>query len=663
MKNVETQRQLVLEAMSRRPQDPWPRWQGHVVLGIPGCPRQQKAYHEPGGGFSPSAGSFGVSVHLNTEATEARTGDELPLAEVDQQYLWATEKAVPSIRTITPYYNCRWAHVNDESWALDIETADDDSSDTAAGLQLLIRSVGPAGGPIERLDWDGRQLIVNRRWVLTFGCAPLRIHLGSEEDPGWLTAEKPINNMDVSDGWGYARIELPAGRCRMTIRDTAPFFLTPLAYNGVKTTLKLDLPDEAFTASLEAQAANLLMGFVGRQTCPGEPTNYPLAWERDGAYSVVAMARCGQTETAKQLAVYFAENDFFGGFGAEGDAPGSAINALVTVALISGDREFQRWCWPHVKRKIGLIEEMASARQEIHKPWVGPIVPEHRGKDGLPIICQPSRGDVIMGSMDLHYPALYINSMSFRGLNQAISLAKAIGTQDEIPNAPALAERLQRGWHDNLGIKEYDNERTYMSGLWPTWIVDPDCKKYHRVLEQRWKQENGEGTYPTRPLWTYFTIAEAHQWLFMDQPEITWKTLQYFWHNQSSPGLYTYWEGEKEENSFGLWQDIRGWVQPKLVTPHYWTASEMLLLQIDMLAYVNEAGPEPVLVIGGGVHNEWLTCPFSITGLPTILGMVDWSYDGEGTLDVTLHSDRPYNVRAGREFGPDVHINLNPGRI
>ena len=101
-----------------------------------------------------------------------------------------------------------------------------------------------------------------------------------------------------------------------------PIFASPLAYTQVKSALTLDLPDQAFADSLEAQAANLLMGFVGRQTCPGEPTNYPLAWERDGAYSVVAMARCGQIAAAKQLAVYFAQNDFFGGFGAEGDAAG-----------------------------------------------------------------------------------------------------------------------------------------------------------------------------------------------------------------------------------------------------------------------------------------------------------------------------------------------------
>jgi hypothetical protein len=144
----------------------------------------------------------------------------------------------------------------------------------------------------------------------------------------------------------------------------------------------------------------------------------------------------------------------------------------------------------------------------------------------------------------------------------------------------------------------------------------------------------------------------------LDRPDNTWKTLRYFWAHQESPGLYSYWEGEKEENSFGLWQHLRGWVEPKLVTPHYWTAAEMLLLQVDMLAYVSEAGPEPQLVIGGGVPPEWIGKPFSASGLPTIAGVVDFSYDGRGTIDVTVRGERPCPARAGASFGPSVRVNV-----
>ena len=92
------------------------------------------------------------------------------------------------------------------------------------------------------------------------------------------------------------------------------------------------------------------------------------------------------------------------------------------------------------------------------------------------------------------------------------------------------------------------------------------------------------------------------------------------------------------------------------MTPHYWTAAEMLLLQTDMLAYVDEAAAEPVLVVGGGVPPGWIGRPMSVRGLPTSLGPVDWSSEGR-TLRVTLHG-RKGAVRPGPAFGAEVKVEV-----
>jgi len=73
---------------------------------------------------------------------------------------------------------------------------------------------------------------------------------------------------------------------------------------------------------------------------------------------------------------------------------------------------------------------------------------------------------------------------------------------------------------------------------------------------------------------------------------------------------------------------VRGWVRPQGVAPHYWTAAEMLLLQLDMLAYVDEGAAEPTVVIGAGVKPEWLRSPLNVRGVSTHLGVVDWSWTG-----------------------------------
>ena len=58
------------------------------------------------------------------------------------------------------------------------------------------------------------------------------------------------------------------------------------------------------------------------------------------------------------------------------------------------------------------------------------------------------------------------------------------------------------------------------------------------------------------------------------------------------------------------------------------TAAEMLLLQLDMLAYVDETDAKPAIVIGAGIPPAWLDRPMSVRGLSTQSGQVDWTWDG-----------------------------------
>lgn len=84
------------------------------------------------------------------------------------------------------------------------------------------------------------------------------------------------------------------------------------------------------------------------------------------------------------------------------------------------------------------------------------------------------------------------------------------------------------------------------------------------------------------------------------------------------------------------------------MTPHYWTAGELLALQVEMLAYVDQSGPEPMLVIGAGVPRSWLTRPLAVRGLPTSLGTVDWTWTGQ-RLQTTVHGGQP-RIKAAEVF-------------
>jgi hypothetical protein len=176
-------------------------------------------------------------------------------------------------------------------------------------------------------------------------------------------------------------------------------------------------------------------------------------------------------------------------------------------------------------------------------------------------------------------------------------------------------------------------------------------------LKAQWeKAHNHSGGYRELPLWTYFDLATAHQWLYLQEPTHVWETVDWFWTHQSAPGFFTWWEGNGEENAFGRWKEVRGWVAPKNVTPHYWTASEMLALQLDMLVYLDQSAQEPVVILGAGVKPEWLAFAMSVKSVPTEAGLVDWSWRNH-QLHVVLHGSR-LAVRTGLGFGPNVAVSV-----
>ena len=648
------QRQMVLDAMRQRPNDLWPRGDGHAVIGEPGGPLSQKGYHEPGGSFTPSPGSFGFSIWVKDDQDAVvATSDTIPMDGIQEQYVFNEGAKIPSIVDTTPYYVCKWSYVEAGRWQLDFKNT------SGRKLELVFRSVGPAGGPLETVIWDKSRLLLNRRWIAIPGARPSRVVLGNEAT-GDLRSNKPEELPPVSDtGWCFARLAVSQPETTLQLIDTKPQFASALSYQQTVPQFTFQVPDKRFEESLKAQVATLMMGYIGRQTGPGEPINYPLAWERDGAYSLMAMAKCGQLQTARELSVYFAENDYFGGFGAEGDAPGSAANALIELACLFNDPQYFQWLWPHIVRKMALIDEMANAKGALHKEYVGPLVPylmadARRHQQ----IAQAARDGLIEGSMDLHFPTLYITAISHRGLIQAARLATTLGKTAEASDWKAKADKLRTAWVAAFGSKKYDNERNFMIAVWPSWIVNKDFKPFVDAIEARRASEWENGQLKKRPLWTYFNVSQAHQWLFLGRPERTWETLNYFFGHQCAPGLYTYWEGNGEENSFKQWEHYRGWLKPRYVTPHYWTASEMLHVQLDMLAYVDESGAEPVLVVGGGVPREWAGQSMKVKGFHTKIGRVDWQYTGDNKMVVDFYTKGQYTVRPGPGFDKNIEVTV-----
>lgn len=579
--------------MKAHPEEPFPPGKGHVVLAFPGTIADCKGYHEPGAWLSPAPGTFGVAVLPQVESKQRMDG----LAIVTENPVWIA----------------RWEATAPCQYKLTLDVKQD-------GVTFRLQSAGPAGGPIRSLQPDQGFLRVNGDWALSPASGP---KTGGDGD--WLWAELPA----------------PPGRSVFEIRRLSP--VVPPAY---RTTFlpDMNLPDPRFGESLRAQVAHLLMGLNGSETRPGEGVNYPLTWLRDGSYALVALATSGQLSAARAVAMRFAERDFFGGFGPEADAPGLALWALEETSARLKDSTFDKEIWPHVHRKAEYILRMRRTTEPIREVVQGPIVPKHLHDANLNLVCEPARDGLIIGRMDHHRPLLFVNAVSYRGLVAAAEIATRVGAQSDANRWKRDADELQNAWLRTLDTPERDNERAATTGLWPTWVAATARDKFRAALEAQWaKARTPDGGFAKTPEWTYFDLAQAHNWLYLGDSRKAWQTLDWYLKNQASPGLYSWWEGSGEENSFGLWDNVRGWVQPKHVTPHYWTASEMLLLQYEMLAYATPAGE---LVIGDGIPVQWTRENLDVRNVFTRLGRVDW-FLRDGKVEVTLDGKPVTQFRLG----------------
>ncbi len=174
------QRDIVSQAVQKDPNRPWPRGTGHIVLGEPGDPEANRAYHEPGGDFSPQTPSFGVSIWLcDASGHPVVTSQTLPLDAIDQVFEPSGNPDVPDIVTKTPYYEARWSRVDSKRWQLRFR------NHTRHVPAILIRSVGPAGGPITSIDWNGQRIHINGQWTASVSPTPAAGFTGGRNH-GWM---------------------------------------------------------------------------------------------------------------------------------------------------------------------------------------------------------------------------------------------------------------------------------------------------------------------------------------------------------------------------------------------------------------------------------------------------------------------------------------------
>jgi hypothetical protein len=643
------------EAKRTRPEDPWPRGTGHVLVGPFGANERAKGYVEPGGAFSPAFATFGLSFWVvDGDGTLLTTSADIPLARTRGRYLRDAAGGV-GVAVSTPYYDASWRPVGGDGYALELTPRLDGDQ----RIEIAVRSVGPAGGALRRLAVGEGVLELDGGWTLGPVTPDMLTHLGVEGDAGW---RRPLRSdgreVESPQGWAHARIAVPPERpLRLRLRRPQPLAGPAPPQHPASS---ITAADPAFAAALEAQLATLEAGLVGLEARPGDPATYHHPWLRDAAYVTVALARAGRVDLAERLALTLAPRDFLAPYGAEADAPGLGLWMLSATATLVDRADFDAAIWPHVRRKAELVDDMLNATADVRHPYTGPLADERmRGSERVERVARPAAAGLIRGRVGRERPLFYVNAVSYAGLRGAAALAERRGEGAAAVRWRAQAERLREAWRtafDRSPAEDADraDPRTATVGLWPTAVAAPGTyADYLRARLPEWEQAWSRT--PTGPERTDLAVAEVHQWLRSGWHERVRTALERFERASPFPGLGTLWEGDDKFDDPGIWPEARGWLEPPHATPDYRAAAEMLLLRLAMLAHVEEAGDGAErLVVGAGVPASWLSERIVATRVGTALGFVDWEWK-DGRLHVRV--PRPtVDIVPGPAFPPDTRI-------
>jgi hypothetical protein len=191
-----------------RPDDPWPRTGRRLHISGAGTRPLEQGVHLLGGSFSPGNDQFTVEFWvLAPDGSLIATSDDIDVSLVAEAVEKSRGAGLTAVTTETPYYRSKWSEQGPRRFRLDLSLG--------AGSRrfvIAIRSVGPESGPIRTLEWDGRNLIVNNRWLVGVEGASVHGCVGVERKGDWKTATCDEHWATTPNGWGVALLEILSGQ-------------------------------------------------------------------------------------------------------------------------------------------------------------------------------------------------------------------------------------------------------------------------------------------------------------------------------------------------------------------------------------------------------------------------------------------------------------------
>ncbi len=645
------------------------RADAHIFMGDPRSDGCDKTTVEPGNSYSPGIWTCGISLWIGADDVLV-SPDTLPADEI----FWTLIPEPGEAPVAEAGYRAgrlsirhRLAHLGtDGSEGTDFNIVEIESEDAvSASCVVVVRDVGPAGGRISGLEWDGDRNTLRINTSLTLVCEqkPDKTLVAPADDEFDSPAAALAFSLDMGPGESRTisfrtnhgfderpfagpipkRHEAGASSCGDAVR---------LVEKSWKAALpaRVFAPDPRVAPAWERCAWHILAAVELGIPRIGV-VNYPVFWMRDCVIVLRALDFIGRHDLAGAGNEYMAPLYFSGGFGAESDAPGEGIWALVSHAKIVRDWEWCGGIFPHIAERIGWIERMLSAGEPIR------VLTENRAPlcqntPGGNILCLAARDGLIRGRMDFHSPDFYINCWAVAGLRFGALAAGRLGHDEYAARWTEKADELERRIETVL-LPALKNPRDGIVTPYPSRALagNPDGLKEAFETFYRAQRIAADGTRIPEREWTYFEAAQAHNAFLLGMRNEAWISMNGMLERQGSWDVAAFVEGAPsgaEGLPFCNGEGRRGWLDKSRARggnmPHNWTTAEVVNFIRDVFVTEENDG----LVLGAGVPDAWLVegARFGVRNMPTDFGEASWSatVGADGTCELEYDGPKPYRT-------------------
>jgi hypothetical protein len=633
-------------------------------MGNPMSDGVDKTTVEPGNNFSPGVWTCGISTWVIDDGLYS------PDILEDSLIRWnfgKNETFLPIIESSWDTPNCRLnsqlTHIGTEGsngtdfCKINVE------SNTKSVLLVVVKDIGPAGGKIESIVWDENSLsvVVNDSLRIQFEHSPTSYEI--LEADGLYDSPMCVVSFDIHEGKNDLKFKAVHGFAPASflqyMPDENPAHVQMSVQEGFDNAVKqweqnipakFFCPDKNLEKAWFASCFHILSAMELGLPRIGA-VNYPVFWIRDCIIVLRALDLIGRHDLAKLGNEYLCPLFWGGGFGAEADAPGEGIWAIVNHAVMTNDDQWLKDVFPFIKKRVEFIVDMIKTDKPIRNVAENRM-PTNVNSPTVNVTCLASENGYIKGRMDWHTPDFYINTWAMVGLNNAIKVAQKLNHNDFVSEWTHESEALKNSIEKFLIPKLLENNqpRDLVVAPYPTnTFLDNKTLKENFIFKYKRLRLNDDGTRKPEELWTYFEVAQIHNAILNGMVDEAWVNLDGMIES-SNWDMCAYIEGRPGQNeflNFKTGDNRRGWLNSENALggnmPHNWTSAEMVNLIRDIFVY--EANGE--IVLGKGVPRSWLKPgkTFGVENMPTNFGLVTYSAKVLNDGNIELEYDGPTNYR------------------